>query len=43
MKVFCILNTNIDNQSYYLNHKVQKVFNLSILNTKYACIANSVF
>jgi len=24
--VFCISNTKIDNQSYYLNYKIQKIY-----------------
>ena len=32
MKIFCILNNNIDNQSDYLNYKIQETFNLSILS-----------
>ena len=38
MKIFCILNNKIDNQSYYLNYKIQETFNLSILSTKYVIL-----
>jgi len=38
-KIFCVnanvSNTKIDSQSYYLNYKIYKTFNFSILNTKY--------